>query len=891
MIKTRLTLLVTCICIQLSFAQKAIPTFHTATTFKEYEEIFKEISKNPDGYQGHKWIARWVEETASRIDSNGILPDLSILHKETERFNANKKNSNFKFSNTWIPVGPNDAPEPFDPTLIKGTGRINTITFHPTDPNIMWIGGGQGGIWKSVDAGQSWIPIGDDLPVLRISSIAVNPDNPDEIYVALGDYAYIAIALDLDNRNRNTHYGMGIYKTLDGGVTWQPTSFVRQQEERDYSLTRKIVIHPDDTDRILAVGLHGAWSSQDAGNSWTQINNLEYWDLESSPQDPNTLYASTGFLNNLNLGEARVLKSVDFGLTWTELSTGVPRVNNVQRLKIALSHSDSNYVYVVACNLDGGYYGMYASEDAGQSWELRSTAPNILHWGDGTSAGGQGTYDLAMVVDPQNPQRIMVGGINPWVSEDGGRTWGGAGYYIGLFGKSIHADHHYYAYNDLDDYIYACHDGGVSRTREIIQGSWDASATDPDYEWPIEWEHLNNGLANFAFYRLGVQVNNVNNIYTGAQDMGTFYQNEGTWNYLGLGDGMECYVHPNDPNILYGSTQFGRLIKSTNAGLNFLTIRPWRTEFAPWTMPFKLNENNPDILYVPVQNLWISTNGGITFTKTTDIPNDYPTSAFAVAKSDTTHMYIAKRIYHSDDQPTQVFRTVDGGNSWIDITAGLPEFLFAKYMDVDNDDPLHVWVTFGGFEEGAKVYETFDGGDSWINISSNLPNLPANCIVHQNGTDSDAIYVGMDRGVYYKDNTTDQWQLYSEGLPNVIITELEIHEESEQLLISTFGRGVWRNNLLAENPTSTAQIQVSPLYLSVTPNPNDGNFSLHIQSAESRYTTLKIVDVMGRIQHKQSLSIHPDTNVHAVNARLKPGLYYAAIQIEQQIRSIPFVVQ
>lgn len=871
-------------------AQKAIPNFKSAKSFHDYEKLFMDIAKDSDQYQGYKWMARWIEVTSSRIDADGNLPDLSILDKETRKFNYAKNNSTDKFNNTWMPVGPNHAPEPFDEIYIKGTGRINTITFHPTDPNIMWIGGGQGGVWKSIDHGQSWMPIGDDLPVLRISHIAVNPQNPDEMYVALGDFAYITVALDLDDRNRNTHYGMGIYKTLDGGVTWVPTNFTRKQEDRDYSLTRKILIHPENTNRLLAVGIHGAWLSEDAGDSWEQLDEREFWDLEQSPSDPNVLYASTGYLANLDVGEASILKSTDFGLTWEELQTNIPKTGEVERLKISISFSNTNYVYAVACDLAGGYYGLYASTDAGATWELRSTTPNILHWGDGVGQGGQGSYDLAITVDPHNPEKVIVGGVNPWVSEDGGRTWGGAGYYVGFFGPSIHADHHYYVYNPMDEYIYACHDGGVSRTQEVLQGSWDEGGNDPDYAWPTQWEHLNNGLANFAFYRLGVYADNAENVLAGAQDMGVFYQNNDVWNYLLLGDGMECIVHPEDPNIIYSSTQFGRLGRSENGGQSSFSIRPWGSEFAAWTTPFKMDESNPDIIYVPIQNVWVSENGGASFQKTGDISNEFPICAFAVSASDPNYMYAAKRIYHSEDQPTEIFRTEDGGATWLNITVEIPTNLFIKYLDVDDNDPLHVWITYGGFDEGSKVYETFNGGDTWENISLNLPNLPANCIVHQNGSDTDALYVGMDRGVYYKDNTMSAWELYSDGLPNVIVTELEIHEASQQLMITTFGRGVWRNNLIPANSTSTEDLLTYQLEVDISPSPNNGQFTMNVNSPKTKEVPLRIVNVMGQTVHEEMVKLNPEQKRFPINLDLQAGLYYASITIGNRSRTVSFVV-
>lgn len=870
--------------------KKIVPNISTFKTFAEYEQLYTEIAKHPDQYKGYKWITRWVEEQAGRMDGQGKIADLSILQKETEIFNKRKKSSDLKFSNTWAPVGPDFAPEPFDDALIKGTGRINTITFHPTDPNTMWIGGGQGGIWKTTNHGESWTPIGDNLPVMRVSDIAVNPNDPDEMYVSLGDYAYISIALDLDDRNRNLHYGMGVYKTTDGGSTWNPTGLTLDLTLRDGSLTRRVFIHPDNTDRLLAAGVFGIKTSSDAGDTWTTISEAGIWDIERDPSNPEVIYASTGYWHNYPMGEATIIKSTDFGVTWTTLDSGIPSTRQVERIEVAISPSDPNYIYALTCNLNGGFYGLYASTDGGLTWERRSNRPNILDWSEGGGFSGQGTYDLTILIDQNDPEKIYTGGVNTWSSEDGGRTWAGSGYYIGYFGDALHADHHMYKYNPLDEYIYACHDGGVSRTKNIIPGSWDEAGNDPDYEWPTQWETLNNGLANFAFYRIGIGAD-PENVFAGAQDMGTFYQNNGTWNYLGLGDGMECIVHPLDRNKIISSSQFGNIQFSNNGGRSFRRVRPWGNENAAWTTPFKMDENNPNLIYIPVQNLWISEDGGNVFTKTTNTPSTAPTASFAVSKSDANYMYLAKRIIHSQNQPTEVFGTRDRGQSWTDITSGLPDSLFIKYMDVDDDNPLHVWATCGGYAEGVKVFESYDAGDTWENISLNLPNLPALCIVHHNGTSNDAVYVGMDRGVYYKNNDMSEWELYADGLPNVVVTELEIHEPTEQLFISTFGRGVWRNNLIDQNMTPTNDLAQIQNQIILSPNPNKGSFQISIDALSSFQSKIEIINVMGQTVHSQLVHINTGTNHISIAQKMEAGLYYMRILQGHYAKTISFVVE
>ena len=140
-------------------------------------------------------------------------------------------------------------------------GRVNCIAFHPSDPNIFWVGVAQGGMWKTTDGGSSWITLTDDLPIIRVSDIAVHPTNPDIMYISLGDYAYLGVGLDLDERKRNTHYGIGVYKTIDGGATWQPSGLTFQLTYGARSLMRRVLIHKNNPDTLVAAGISGIWKS------------------------------------------------------------------------------------------------------------------------------------------------------------------------------------------------------------------------------------------------------------------------------------------------------------------------------------------------------------------------------------------------------------------------------------------------------------------------------------------------------------------------------------------------------------------------------------------------------------------------------------------------------
>ena len=166
--------------------------------------------------------------------------------------NNKRKEKDSKSLTNWIPVGPNYLPTSPVATSGHGVARINCVAFHPTDPNTFWVGVAQGGIWKTDNSGASWTPLNDGLPILRISDITVDPINPNILYACLGDYEYIGVALATDDRKRHTHYGLGVYKSLDGGLNWFPTGLTTVQTTLDNSLLRRLIIDPNNTNNLLA---------------------------------------------------------------------------------------------------------------------------------------------------------------------------------------------------------------------------------------------------------------------------------------------------------------------------------------------------------------------------------------------------------------------------------------------------------------------------------------------------------------------------------------------------------------------------------------------------------------------------------------------------------------
>ncbi|HMQ50225.1 MAG TPA: T9SS type A sorting domain-containing protein [Saprospiraceae bacterium] len=845
--------------------------------------------------KGWKWYGRWMEEQAVRANPDGSFADqapllMAAIQKAKKQYQADDQRNP-----AWMPVGPNAYPTILDDFIIKGMGRINCITFHPSDANTFWVGVAQGGIWKTTNSGQSWTPLSENMPILRVSDIAVNPNNADEIYASVGDYAYVGIGLEMDNRKRHTHYGMGVYKTTDGGSTWSPTGLTFDAADGDGTLTRRVFVHPDNSQELIAAGIFGMKRSSDGGDNWVSVFDEMVWDIEQHPTDPNTLYASSAFIRNLNQGMAGIWKSTDFGMTWAPLDADIPPTNVVQRIELSISRSEPDIVYALACNMSGGLYGLFRTTDAGATWSLRADAPNIMHWDTGDGNGGQGTYDMVLLVHPENPDKVYAGGINIWASEDGGQSWNGATYWVGsATSSSIHADQHFLAHNPNDGYFYACNDGGVSRTESILPGSWDSLFNFPGYSFPTAWEDLAGGMQITSYYRLGLSRTFPGDLIAGAQDNSSWLKKSGDW-YLAIGgDGMEGLIHPSNPNIVYGSWQFGNILKSEDGGLSFnqYVTDGLPGELSAWTTPFRLHPNQPNQLYVAYSNLYRTSNDGQNWEQLSDFPGTQtPTSHFAISETDPDYIYLARRIYHSLNAPSQLWRSINGGSSWQNKSVGLPDSLFFTYVSISPLDPNDIWVVVGGFVEGVKVFRSVNAGDDWENVSYDLPNVPVNCIVHDPNSAANIVYIGTDIGVYVSYDGLNAWQPYDENMPNVIVSELEILPEEQKIYAATFGRGIWEGNTMTD-PLNANEASEKKWPVSLSPNPGKDIFQLDVQLGYwTENLNLEIVDVMGRIIWQQVVPVYAEALHSNVHLDAPAGLYFLQLRANGQRQVLKFEVR
>ena len=709
------------------------------TVAEEYDAYWQDHTI--DRGKGWKQFQRWYWLMEPRTFPSGERPDPGHYASALKHVKRMVRGDGAK-SASWTSLGPTAwTSSSYSP----GLGRVNVLYEDPSDPAVLYAGTPAGGLWRSADSGATWNALYDDLASLGVSGVAVDPTDPDVIYVATGD------------GDGNDTYGLGVLRSTDGGTTWNSTGLDWQLTQ--VRTTRRLLMHPTDPQTLFCATSDGLWRTADGGTSWTQVAMGSFRDVAFKPGDPSVLYACTNEFH----------RSTDNGLTFSLVSTGLPSASDVNRMAIAVSPDDPDMVYVLCGRSDNsGYQGLYRSSTSGTTFSLRSNSPNLFGYDAfGADAGGQCWYDMDLAVDPTDAQLVYVGGINVWRSTNGGSSWNIRSHwtYPSPYGYT-HADIHCLEF--FGNRLYCGSDGGAFRTTN--GGS--------------QWDDISAGLDIMQIYRTGSSATIPGRMLAGAQDNGVNLLSNGSWTHVIGADGMECAVDPVDPDILYGEFQNGGIMRSLDGGQNFSNIGSGIPEDGPWVTPFGIDPNNPMVLFAGFKNMWRSADRGSNWTAISNWNQNNEVRCFAVAPSNSNVIYAERNDAFR--------RTATGGIPWT-IINGLPQLAITS-IAVHPLDPAVVYVSLSGYAQGDKVYVSSNSGLSWTNISDNLPNVPANSIVYQPGT-AGGIYVGTDIGVFYRDSTLSTWQYFSDGLPKVMVTELEVNLNAGKLRASTYGRGLWESDL------------------------------------------------------------------------------------------------
>lgn len=680
--------------------------------------------------------------------------------------------------------GPDDRVSPWTPLGPANVGgRTLCLAIRPDNPDILFAGSASGGLWKSTTGGvgaAAWEYVDTGYPVLGVSTIAIDPGDPDVMYIGTGE-AYDhdeSIGGDVVRTTRGS-YGVGILKSMDGGASWSTSLDWTYAQSRGVWM---IQIDPLDTGVLFAATTEGVFRSTDAGGSWILVHPVVMaMDVRIHPLDPDIVFAAHGNFGSAGVG---IYRSTDGGQTWSRLTTGLPATWS-GKAGLALAPGAPDTVYASIGDVDSGR-GLYKSIDRGDTW-VQVNATDYQEY--------QGWYSHYVVVSPFDPQTLFTGGIEIWRSTDGGATLGVRSRWLSIFfGTSppqgpiggldyAHADHHFAIWHPTDpNTIYFASDGGIFRSRDL----------------GVTFESLIGGYQTSQFYN-GFSNSGSNPALAmgGLQDNFTvIYQGTNAWRRVIGGDGTWTAINPTTDATIFGSAQYLDMRRSRNGGDSWAVVRPPTAadDVTAFAAPYVLAPSRPAVLYAGRTRVYRSGNEGMGWTATNEgfpLDEGNPVLALAISRTDDTVVYAGTAPLLDR---ARLFRTRNSGTSWTDITGPLPD-RYPSDLAVDPADDRKVYVTFMGFGT-SHAFRSTDGGDSWIDIGAGLPDIPASAIevdpVHPG-----VIYVGTDLGVFVSPDDGAAWHPFGRGMPPAMVNDLKVFAPGGLLRAATHGNGAWERPLYA----------------------------------------------------------------------------------------------
>ena len=683
-------------------------------------------------------------------------------------------------------------------------GRIADIAVHPDDATTWYVAVGSGGVWKTTNAGTTWTPVFDDQPSYSIGAVAIDPSDPDIVWVGTGENV----------SGRHVAWGDGVYRSRDGGRTWRHMGLATSEH------TGKILVDPRDGSTVFvaaegplwsAGGERGLYRTEDAGGTWDAVltvdENTGVTDIEFDPVDADIMYAATyerrrSVWAHLAGGPGSgIHKSTDGGRTWRRVSTGLPN-GDMGKIGIDVSPADRDIVYATI-EAGPGERGFYRSTDRGESWERRNSY----------ISGGTGPhYYQEIEASPHDPDLVYQMDVFVHVTRDGGATFAELG-----TGREKHSDNHAFWIDPANGrHILAGTDAGLYET-------FDEGTT---------WRHFPN-LPVSQFYKLALDNNEpFYNIIGGAQDLGTLHGPSRTLNlegvrnrdwYAPLGaDGHALAFDPTDPAIAYIQSQQGNPRRVDLVNHELIDIRPLPAPGDPperwnWDSPIVASPHAEGRIYYASQRVWRSDDRGGSWRAVsgdlTRADNRYElpvagrvrgvdalwgntamswySTISAISESPLDEDVL---IAGTDDGLVQV--TQDGGANWRRATPlpGLPERAYMNDIKASRHDPATLFVAADNHKEGdysPYLFESNDHGRSWRSIAGDLPGGILVWSVEQDHERPDLLFLGTEYGIYFTPNGGANWIPLRTGAPTISFRDLEIQRRDDDLVGATFGRGFY----------------------------------------------------------------------------------------------------
>ncbi len=736
--------------------------------FREYHEQHEdEITVHTVNYQF------WRKQVEPFVQPDGsiVIPAVSTTMAEDaawQNYVAAHTDAS-RGSNVWSSIGPYDTKgsSTGDP-YVSWQANVYCLDVFKANGNILYCGSEAGGIYKTTDKGLNWVPVSLGYTFQTVDAIKIHPTNSSIVYA--GD-------------------GQHIYKTTDGGQTWATVYSASSLGVNDIS------INPSNTSVVLAACDAGLYYSDDAGATWVKTLNYTCWDLEIKPGVDSVVYL---LRTNPTAKRCEFYRSTDFGSTFALKDTGWYNSTDANRndigARMTVTPADPNRIYCVLIGNskanDKDFIGIYRSNDGGDHWAnaygqdggpYTSNHPNLATYQD-TTGFDQGYYNLSIAASHTNADDLLVGFLSLWKSTDGGTTYEKIGGYGGSL-DWVHPDQQ--DMKALGNDVWLSNDGGVAYSSDFFQSH----------------ESRKNGIIASEYWGFGQGWND--DIVVGGRyhngNSGYKQDTYPTGDHLRLG-GAEAstgYVNPGN-NLCYFSDictiklpdDFnddaqcaGNLEEYPNE--SYYDTRSGEVEFHPYCYNY---------IYVSKEDkIYFSKNGGASFDVLYEFGTDPADEVYAmeISRSNPLVMYAVQQLTNTT---STVWKTTDGGANWTALTVPTgPSNRVITGLALDAQDENILWISAGrATNDGNKVWQSVNGGTSWNNITSTtLATHKARNLVVQQGTNG-LVYMATDKGVFYRDNSMSDWQLYNSGLPAFAASNI-MHPfyKKSKLRLATYGYGIW----------------------------------------------------------------------------------------------------
>ena len=752
-------------------------------------------------YSDEPKISKTINEYNSYYKKNNLKKNKHTQYykrwlRNISRYsNAPASTNNISSSNKWECVGPWDFDQFAESrSYAPGSSHIYTVEQSISNPNILYAGTATAGAWKSYDKGNNWELITSEISLNSVYAIEIDFTNPNIIYISGNG---------------------GLYKSINSGASWNiigNTSFTNLSHS-----IKDIKLNPNNNQILYIASNEGLFKSVDAGNNFSSISSGSFQEIEFNPLSTDTMY----FIESS--GDSTIFyRSTDGGNNIVSFSNGWPSPNSGEeqkRTEIAVSPADPNKIVALAtgsANGGSGLYGIYISYNCGENWSFQccgsqpggtpsSNNINLMGWQpDGSDDGGQYYYDLALAINPNNADIIHVGGVNHWISIDNGLTFTCPAKWSEPHKKGyVHADIHDINYFD-DDLWFAC-DGGIF---------YSNNSGDSIYK-------KMKGISGTDFWGFGVGFKDKNVMLGGTYHNGTLLKDGATyindWLSTDGGDNVRGFVNFGNPKIAYSDYGGKILSGDRNQPITNFNIEklPNASYIIGESSNIEFDPRCPNWFFSGKDSiLWYTNNNGGSFTPIYHF--DDKITSIEVAWSNPDVIYVA--TWSSWWGTKKIWRSGDRGNTWTDITPiNINGQDWIPYdITVSSQDENIIWIArcsmYGGVQDaqGYEVFKSVDGGQTWTNITtSTLDNINATNIEHQRGSNG-GIYLGTRNTVYYKNNNMQDWEIYNNNLPKSTFSTQLVPNYREGLLLNGTNRSAYEINFYEDSPPS-AQIAANKL--------------------------------------------------------------------------------